>query len=120
MVWVEAEQAIYVFYQAPVGSYSTYEYYTDHFVEGDPESDPALVPPAGLYQPIRGFGLVWRATPQVRERLGWATAPEAGFQTWKQGYRGMGMHNAYTLMEGIDGTIYHMIAMGSVWEIYSP
>jgi len=25
----------------------------------------------------------------------------------------------YTLMQGIDGTIYHLRMMGSVWEIYS-
>jgi hypothetical protein len=120
MIWVEAEQAIYVFYETPASSYPTYEYYTDHFREGDPESDPTLVPPAGLYQPTRGFGLVWRTTPRVQEQLGWATAMEAGFQTWKQSYRGTGMHNTYTLIEGIDGTIYHLTATGSVWKVYTP
>jgi hypothetical protein len=43
-----------------------------------PESDPAIIPPAGYYQPVRGFGLVWReayfgAAGSARDRLGWAT-----------------------------------------------
>ena len=50
--------------------------YVDEFEEGDPETDPSLVPPEGLYQPKRGFGLVWREEPGVRDRLGWAVTPE--------------------------------------------
>ncbi len=121
MIWVEAEQLIYVFYY-PQGasSYPTYESFVDNFTEGDVERDPSIVPPAGLYQPIRGFGLLWRTNPDVRERLGWATALEAGFETWMQGYYGAGMHNYYTLLRGIDGTIYHLTATGSVWEVYEP
>ena len=34
--------------------------YPDTWREGLPESDPALQPPAGLRQPVRGFGKVWR------------------------------------------------------------
>jgi hypothetical protein len=121
MIWVEAEQMIYTFYY-PQGtsSHAPYKSFIDNFSEGDPESDPTIVPPAGLYQPIRGFGLLWRSDPSVRDRLGWATAPEAGFQTWMQGYYGAGMHNYYTLLRGIDGTIYHLTATGSVWEVYAP
>src|SRR5262245_60288081 len=33
-------------------------------------------PPAGLYEPIRGFGKLWRSNPQVRNTLGWAAGPE--------------------------------------------
>jgi hypothetical protein len=121
MIWVEAEQMIYVFYYPQGGpSYPTYGGFIDNFDEGDPESDPTIVPPPGLYQPVRGFGLLWRSDPSVRDRLGWATAPESGFQTWMQGYSGAGMHNYYTLLQGIDGTIYHLIATGGVWEVYAP
>jgi hypothetical protein len=44
----------------------------------DPSTDPSLVPPAGLLQPERGFGRVWREelTDEQREALGWATLPE--------------------------------------------
>lgn len=47
------------------------------------ESDPTIVPPPGLYQPVRGFGVAWRDEQipagygeLVQERLGWAINPE--------------------------------------------
>ena len=121
MIWMEDEQTIYAFYY-PQGtsSYPTYGSFIDNFHEGDPESDPTITPPPDLYQPVRGFGLLWRLDQSVRDRLGWATAPEAGFETWMQGYSGAGMHNYYTLLQEVDGTIYHLIATGGVWEVYSP
>jgi hypothetical protein len=50
--------------------------FQDDYVEGD--SEPAVTAPAGLYAPKRGFGKLWRegTGAKVRERLGWATAPE--------------------------------------------
>lgn len=51
---------------------------TDAWTEGQPESDPTIVPPAGRFQPIRGFGKVWRENPWLRGRLGWAVEPERG------------------------------------------
>lgn len=53
----------------------------DTWRDGDPPYDPAIIPPANLYQPVRGFGKVWRERPGVREALGWATAEESGFMT---------------------------------------
>lgn len=43
-----------------------------------PESDPELLPPDGLIQPVRGFGHVWRnkLTEAERELIGWATLSE--------------------------------------------
>jgi len=85
MIWLQEvrtgstvyQRLILVFYND-----GRYEKYADTFVEGvDPESDPTIVPPAGLYQPIRGFGKLWRTNTSVRDRLGWATAPEQGFYT---------------------------------------
>lgn len=56
---------------------SQYHYVdVDLWREGDPESDPALTPPEGLYQPVRGFGKIWREGFELQERLGWATSPE--------------------------------------------
>jgi len=48
-----------------------------------PDTDPAgasITPPPGLFQPMRGFGKVWREgiAVAVRDRLGWAIAPEFG------------------------------------------
>jgi len=55
------------------------ERFDDAFREGSPESDPRYAPPAGKQQPVRGFGLVWRANPGVREALGWALDKEQGY-----------------------------------------
>jgi len=48
-----------------------------------PDPDPGLTPPAGLYQPVLGFGKFWRGlvpgVDWVRQRLGWATAPETDY-----------------------------------------
>ena len=46
------------------------------------EMDPTLVPPeSSLYQPKRGFGKLWRNTPEIKDALGWATTPEFGLNT---------------------------------------
>jgi len=50
------------------------------FGEGMPEDDPSLAPPEGLTQPRRGFGVVWREHPTVRERLGWALSDEVIYE----------------------------------------
>jgi hypothetical protein len=50
----------------------------------EPEEDPDLVPPEeGLYQPVRGFGKVWREklSAAQREAIGWATVFEIRFVT---------------------------------------
>ena len=59
----------------------------DSWTPDMPDSDPALVPPNELYQPVRNLGWVWRAGtdlrhfPAPREYLGWATAPESAVMT---------------------------------------
>ena len=118
MLWLEPSQTIYVFFDNYGGH--SYRSYIDTFQEGDPESDPSLVPPAGLLQPVRGFGLVWRTNAEVRDNLGWATAVESGFETWRQSYQGFGMHNVTIWVKDINQTIYELDPMGSVWEVYTP
>lgn len=62
-----------------LGNDGSWQLYDDTWQEGEPRDDPSLAPPAGLSQPIRGFGKVWRTQTEVRQKLGWATAPEQGF-----------------------------------------
>ncbi len=54
----------------------TIQGFADNYVDGTAEPD--IQAPQGLYTPVRGFGKVWRegTGARVRERLGWATAPE--------------------------------------------
>jgi len=73
MFWREDLRIIYVLYAD--GSWSQY---MDTYREDQPPYDVTIVPPAGLYQPVRGFGQVWREEDGVREGLGWATAEEQG------------------------------------------
>lgn len=67
------ERIIYVFFDD--GSFRQFD---DTWAQGQPVNG-GLTPPPGRYEPVRGLGKVWRegTGAQVRERLGWATAPEA-------------------------------------------
>jgi hypothetical protein len=48
------------------------------------DTSAEIDPPEGLYAPESGFGLVWRGdvsdSPGYRESLGWALAPEFGYE----------------------------------------
>lgn len=70
--WYE-HKVVYVLYEN--GNYLSFD---DTF---DPAVDPTSggeTPPAGLVEPIFGFGKVWRQIPDVRASLGWGTAGELG------------------------------------------
>jgi hypothetical protein len=57
----------------------TWVRFPDTWQEGQPEPDPAMAPPDGLHQPVRGFGKVWREQLGGSQApIGWATAPEEG------------------------------------------
>ncbi|MFO7697964.1 MAG: hypothetical protein R6X16_12520, partial [Anaerolineae bacterium] len=53
--------------------------FEDRWLEGMPDQPCQATPPEGLWQPIRGFGLVWCQESGVREGLGWAVQPESAF-----------------------------------------
>jgi hypothetical protein len=57
----------------------TYQRFDDTYVEGQPNTCTPT-PPKGFVLPVRGFNKVWceGTGAKVRERLGWATAPETG------------------------------------------
>ncbi|WP_420640715.1 hypothetical protein [Candidatus Leptofilum sp.] len=46
-----------------------------------PMPDDEYSPPDGRYVPESGFGRIWRGNSWVRQRLGWALAPEIGYLT---------------------------------------
>lgn len=78
MLWIEPQRKIWVLVDNGSGT-GAWTVYDDTFRDGEPENDPALVPPEGMYQPQRGFGKVWRNNPSVEESLGWALTPEFGY-----------------------------------------
>jgi hypothetical protein len=52
------------------------------------DTSSSVQAPEGLYPPQSGFGLVWRGdvrgVPGLRDDLGWALAPESGYEaTWQ-------------------------------------
>ncbi|CAG0961935.1 MAG: hypothetical protein IT322_20390 [Anaerolineae bacterium] len=87
MFWISAAQppviwVLIISPDSPNKNSGEWRIYPDTFVEGQPEVDPSLTPPADtLYQPRRGFGKLWRETPGLRDALGWATTPEFALTT---------------------------------------
>jgi hypothetical protein len=113
MVWVAGLDGIFVLFDDTVFS-PKWDYYTDEWNEGDPIDDPTIVPPAGLYQPVRGFGLVWREQPTVRDRLGWALAPEVEFETAVQ-TTSYSKYNS-TYLRALDGNVWWLGPERSSWQ----
>jgi hypothetical protein len=91
MVWVEASDTFYVFYEPDPGEQPTMEMLIGpaQLKPGaSPDNRVGETPPPGLYEPVSGFGLLWRDELEglsgVRQRLGWALAPEFGYDTARQ------------------------------------
>ncbi|MBN1680966.1 MAG: hypothetical protein JW966_11815 [Anaerolineae bacterium] len=113
MIWVGSQDRVYVLFDD--GDSPGWTQYPDNFEEGTPERDDTLAAPAGLQQPIRGFGLIWRENARVRERLGWATSPEVPFE-------GMFQSNSNEPDSGVlylrtrDGGILGLDTTSNEWE----
>jgi hypothetical protein len=55
--------------------------YPDTWDDSQPAYDASLVPPAGLHQPVRGFGKVWRERlGGPVDSIGWALTEERGYE----------------------------------------
>ena len=90
MIWVEESDTFYVF-ETKEDENGWQRYYSMAEITLKPGADEnnrvGQDPPPGLHEPVSGFGLVWRGEvewpnlPKVRERLGWAIAPEFGYDT---------------------------------------
>jgi hypothetical protein len=100
------------------GQKPAWTYYPDEFKDGQPESDPAIVPPQGLLQPVRGFGLVWRTQERVRNRLGWATAGELPFDGMLQG--DATVEHGVMYIRAKDGNIFELSDKGANWKLITP
>ena len=112
MIWVQANQQIYILFAD--GNHPRYKIVSDRWREGDPIDDPDLVPPPGLRQPVRGFGFIWREEGSVRERLGWATGQEQGFETAVQVTARFKYNEFY--LRALDGAVWRLLPEGSGWE----
>jgi hypothetical protein len=102
MIWLKLDdidggclsgQWIFVLYDSRYDdNYDSGEYtvFGDEFIDGEQESDPDIIPPQGLYQPVRGFGKLWRGNQNVRDSIGWGLETERGtdaaFQRFENGF----------------------------------
>lgn len=128
MFWLQPVGQIWVVATDENGN-NIWSVYEDTFQEGQPEINPTLTPPVGLYQPERGFGKLWRETPEVQAAIGWAVEPEFGYIT-RYEYRAGGSvdaNNRYVpgpgrhLVTLLTGEIIIFIeGENRTWEIIAP
>ncbi len=117
MIWLSSQSRIYVLFND--GKKPAWIAYTDEFKDGQPERDNSLSPPPGLAQPIRGFGLVWRTKEKVRERLGWATGPETGYEGVFQS-DDLAVPDNTIYLQGRDKVVFQLSSQGSAWKLLTP
>jgi hypothetical protein len=73
MYWRQDTKQIYVFFND-----GTWNVYADQYT-GSEQIPATEEPPASFHKPENGFGFLWSTEPGLRERLGWAVAPEHSF-----------------------------------------
>lgn len=120
MLWTQYNDFIYALYDD--GGHPRWDSWANAWFPGQPESDPSLVPPAGRYQPVRGFGVAWRTgyvspTQVVRDRLGWAIAPEAPVPNAQAQCDSLPRYSRCYLT-GPGGVVYVLQPERSGWAIY--
>ena len=89
--------------------------YPDTWRPGEPETDPTIQVPPGVYQPRQGLGKVWRALshPPVYDGGGlfWATAPDRAF-------RGSAQNFEHGTMIWSDRRMIYVLYNDGTWESY--
>jgi hypothetical protein len=135
MIWLEARDQFYLLYDTfvtPGGGTTTPSTKTTlQIVTGpltltsgaSPDNRVDESPPPGLFEPVSGFGLLWRGevvgVQDVRQHLGWAREPELGFATDIQCETPCGAHQScyLRLPNGEVLRTAYMQHVGYVWEM---
>lgn len=115
MVWVASQDAIYVLYNDAL--LPRWEVYRDYFVEGMVEAVSEFEnPPApNLWQPRRGFGLLWRSNAAVRQRIGWGTMElELPYSVQVQT-----ANNGTLFISKVGSGVFGLLPNGSAWNDYT-
>jgi hypothetical protein len=85
MFWRGDTKTIYVFLGDDSGKWYAF---SDTWTDEEPTPEP-LTPPRGYYEPVRGFGKIWRTYPALQQSLGWATDQETAVTAaWQPFTRG--------------------------------
>lgn len=119
MIWVSGQDQIYILFGD--GASPAWSSQANSWFAGQPETDPSLTPPAGLFQPVRGFGAAWRGSnapfgQTVRQRLGWATETEASLTGGYQCDSAAKYNQCY--LSGPAGVVYHLLPEFSSWQVW--
>ena len=113
MMWVQQHGAIYVLYDS--ANLPRWQVFQDTFRDGMAETDPAYdnAPPY-TWQPRRGFGLLWRSLPDLRQRVGWAVIEwESNFTVQMQTSA-----DGWIYVTDPRGGVFALAADGSDWKRY--
>lgn len=121
MFWLQPTGQIWVAIVSSEGR-GSWSVYQDNFIDGtDLDIDPSIVPPAGRLQPERGFGKLWRESPEVREALGWAVTPEFGYisdyQYHVSGNDANGNPVGYHVIYSLYGEQFRFNEIDGTWQL---
>ncbi len=112
MIWVRRTDAIYVMYND--SALPRWGIFRDFFNEGMPH-DSNIQAPANRWEPVRGFGLLWRNNESVRTRIGWATQQyETPYSVRLQ----IGTDGA-TFINDPSNNVFGLISDRNSWALYS-
>lgn len=91
MIWIETMDVFFLLFNAgtyPSDSRQVYRTVGPLVLKpgASPDNRVGETPPPGQYEPVSGFGLIWRnevdgLDTDMRTAFGWALAPEFGFNT---------------------------------------
>ena len=121
MIWLADSGDIWVFLNAPSGIQPPWLHIPQNYYAS--LADATGPAPAGLVQPINGFGRVWanysgvNQTEKLKDELGWATAGEVSYNaTWQLIGRVMHVHTCMTMPDGRVADTYSGLA-GVFWSV---
>jgi len=83
MLWHGSSGIIYAFEED-----GGWRGYADEWSEGMPALSCEADPPAGLLQPVRGFGRIWCLVTEAQEGVGWGLEPERAVSGVSQEFDG--------------------------------
>jgi hypothetical protein len=122
MIWTAVDDYIRILYDTVPSSGRSAEYKPNAWQSGMPESDPTITPPAGYFQPVRGFGKIWRegttwSGQAIRDRLGWALEPESAVSGARQCNTAEKYQTCY--IGEPQGMVYVLKPEGSGWYVWA-
>lgn len=108
--WWEPGEVIYVLYDT-----QNFEPFPEYTMPDSNAPTPNIEydPPEGMFVPESGFGLLWKENSWIRQRLGWAVAPEVGFSTTVQ--RGYSQEGPFLYLLDFDGRLLTLDLWTSNW-----